>query len=82
MMNIKEFSLQNEDGSLSNFKIVTILKLDKYNSLYLVYYSEDNQNELLIAKLNIDSEKIYLENIDNIDEINAVNELLLERGIK
>ncbi len=81
-MNIKEFSLQNEDGSLSNFKIVTILKLDKYNSLYLVYYSEDNQNELLIAKLNIDSEKIYLENIDNIDEINAVNELLLERGIK
>ena len=81
-MNIKEFSLQNEDGSLSNFKIFSILKLDKYNSLYLVYYSEDNQNELLIAKLNIDSEKIYLENIDNIDEINAVNELLLERGIK
>lgn len=81
-MNIKEFVLTNEDGSNLNYEIVTILNINKFHSLYLVYKELNKDDEILIAKLNIDNEKIYLENIDNIDEINEINKLLFERGIK
>ncbi len=81
-MNIKEFMLTNEDGSNLNYEIVTVLNINKFHSLYLVYKELNRDDEILIAKLNIDNEKIYLESIDNIDEVNEVNKLLSERGIK
>ncbi len=81
-MSIKEFILSNDDGSSLNYEIVSVLNIDKFHSLYLVYKELNRDDEILIAKLNIDNEKIYLENIDNMDEINEINKLLSERGIK
>ncbi len=81
-MNLKEFVLQNEDGTISNYEVVTIINIEKFSSLYLVYRSRNQLDEVLIARLNISEDKIYLENIENDDEIKEIDNKLSERGIK
>ena len=81
-MDLKKFVLQTADGITVSYDVVTILNIDKFKSLYLVYKEKGQIDEVLIAKLNISDDKIYLENVESDEEKREIDNKLNERGIK
>ena len=78
-MNIKQFVLQNENGTSELYNIVTIVNLEKFNSLYLVYTKDGNSTELLFAKITNEGDKLMLDNITSNEEIKEIEEELNRR---
>lgn len=78
-MNIKQFVLQNENGTSELYNIVTIVNLEKFNSLYLVYTKDSNSTELLFAKISNEGDRLMLDNITSNEEIKEIEEELNRR---
>lgn len=80
-MNVKKFILQDENDEHLECNIVTMVNVSKFNSLYLIYTVEGNDDELLFAKINNDSEQLFLESITSNEEISEIEKVLNERGV-
>lgn len=78
-MNIKQFILQNENGESELYNIVTMVNLEKFNSLYLVYTKDSNPTELLFAKISNEEDRLMLDNITSNEEINGIEDELNRR---
>lgn len=81
-MNIKQFILQNENGEQQLYNIVTIVNVEKTNSLYLVYTEGENSNELLFAKISNEGDRLMLDNITSDEEILEIEKKINERLIE
>lgn len=79
-MEPKIIKTQDENGEIHNFELVDIINIDDKEYGLLVYIdenpSEDEEEEVIIMKLNKEGDAYTFETIEDEDEFNKVVEYI------
>lgn len=73
----EKVTIINPNGEEQEVFLITILSLEKYHSVYLVYTEKElnyGNNEIKFAKMNEEDDNMYLENIESEEEFNDLKE--------